>query len=248
MTPSVLGGVLERAQGFLIEPAAERDATPARGEAGGGRVLRPPPRARVEVAVLGLSPGCGVSTLARGLARSVWAVSRCPAHVAVFAAAGGPERERSGTAPVWEIPAGLADPEEVAGYGTMIGCLAGEPSVMIWDVPPRHAEAVAAVALRAQAVVVVAAGSGEPALAELAGGMLEERFGPVLLVANRVRDFAPWRDRTAACLPESRLGAWLARRGRRAPAPLAGALDELALAVLDGAEHPVAAGPMAVAA
>jgi hypothetical protein len=77
-------------------------------------------------------------------------------------------------------------------------------------------------------VVAVAPGDGEPALAELVAGMLADRFGRVLLVANRVGDPVCWSGRAAACVPVSRVGAMLAGRGRRPAGAFGAALRELA--------------------
>ena len=81
---------------------------------------------------------------------------------------------------------------------------------------------------RVDVIVLVAPGDGEPALAAVAAGLLSTRLGPVVVVANRVRDRESWSDRAAVCLPDSRLAALLIARGRLPPGELGTALLTLA--------------------
>lgn len=215
--------------GLLLEPAEAPARLPARERS---VAAAPPPTASsVEVVVLGLSAGCGVSTVARGIARALAVARRRPAHVVALAAAGSAPRPLPRGAfeggSLWEIPATLSDPEEVAEYGEMVRRLAG-PAAVVWDVPSSEAARAALAFTAADVVLAVAAGDGEPALAELVAGMLAERFGRVPVVANRVGDAARWSGRAAACIPSSRIGAMLASRGRRAGGAFETALADLA--------------------
>ena len=159
------------------------------------------PHAGVEAAVLGLRSRSGASTLARGLA----------ATLAV-----------AGTRPVHLVGAGASGKDAV---------LWGGHAARIWDVSPSEVERAAPAVAQSDVVLAVAPASLEPALAEVVTGMLSERFGRVVLVANGVSDPAPWSGRAAVCVPSSRWGALLAGRGRRPPGVFGAALDALAALV-----------------
>jgi hypothetical protein len=164
---SPVRSALARAQEFLLEP-------PAHGGLDAVFPDRPAPRVDgAEVAVVGLSAGCGVTTLAGGLALS-------------------------------------------------------RPSAVVRDVDSTDVTATGLAAKRADAIVLIAHAGSEPALAELVVSMLGERLDSVLLVANRVTDPPRWRGRAGVCVPESRLGAALLRRGRRPPGAFGAALAQLA--------------------
>jgi hypothetical protein len=61
--------------------------------------------------------------------------------------------------------------------------------------------------------------------------MLGERYGAVVLAANRVRDDAEWEGRSDILVPESRLAALLLARGRAPGGPFGDALGRLAMLV-----------------
>jgi hypothetical protein len=201
---SLLTSARERVQGFFLEPAEPTLAPGARGGAPAGPRGEQPRPGPVEAIVLGLCAGCGASTVARGLVLMLASRQLRPGHLLVV--------ERGGAQPAPPGP----------GSG---------PAAVVWDVAPSEVERVTAAALTADAVLLVAPGSGEPALAELVARALRERFGSVSLVANRVGDRARWSGRAAACVPQSRLGAALAARGRRPPGAFGAALAELAALV-----------------
>jgi hypothetical protein len=219
--------------GLLLEPA-EAPSRPGRTARERSVAAAPQPAlSSVEVVVLGLSAGCGVSTVARGIAVALAVASRS-AHVVTLAAAGHAPRPLPraglGGGSLWEIPATLSDPEEVAEYGAMVRRLAG-PAAVVWDVPSSEAARAALATVAADAVLAVAAGDGEPALAELVAGMLAERFGRVPVVANRAGDAARWSGRAAVSIPPSRIGAMLASRGRRPGGAFGATLADLAALV-----------------
>jgi hypothetical protein len=184
--------------------------------------------------VLGLRSGSGTSTLARGLAATLAGGGARRGHLL---AVGGSRRRTGlgrgalGESSLWEVPAGLHDGEQLAEYGSMVARLGGERAALVWDVPPCEVERAAPAAARADVVLAVAPGSGDPALAEVVCSMLAERFGRVVLVANGVSERASWSGCAAVCVPGSRWGALLAGRGRRPAGAFGAALEELAALV-----------------
>jgi hypothetical protein len=127
----------------------------------------------LDVAVVGLRPGSGASTVASGLARAL--------------SAAGLERAR------------VAD-------------------LAPFEVGRHHPDLI----------VLVAPADVEPALVSIVTGIVSARLGRVVVVANRVHERSPWAGRAALCLPESRLGAALAQRGRMPPGSFGTALARLA--------------------
>lgn len=186
----------------------------------------------VEAVVLGLRSGSGASTLARGLAAVLASAAGRHAHLLAL---GSP---RNGVTPrrggllgggsLLDVPAGLHDSDKVAEYGSMVVRAGVEGAALVWDVPPREIERAGAAAARADVVIAVAHGSGEPALAEVVSGMLAERFAPVVLVANNVSDRTRWAGRAEVCVPGSRWGALVAGHGRRPGGAFGAALAQLA--------------------
>jgi hypothetical protein len=115
----------------------------------------------------------------------------------------------------------------------MLGRLAGSagsPGV-VWDVCAGDVVRAARVMEAADAVVCVADGAAEPALSALVRDMLAERYGRVLLVANRARDRAAWSGRSDVCIPDSRLAALLIARGRTPGGAVADAIGRVAVLV-----------------
>jgi hypothetical protein len=184
---SLFREAVARAHDFLLEPVSAVR-------------LRPGRSGRTEVAVLGLSDGCGASTVARGLALTL----KVPGGRAV-------QVLRAGEDPV-------EDDEVIAS--------ADGPAALVWDIASGGGAAARLIAQRTNAVVLVAAAGSPPPLAELVARALEKELGPVILVANRVTDPSPWSC-ADLCLPESRLGAALTRRGHRPPGALGSALARL---------------------
>jgi hypothetical protein len=185
-----------RVHDFLLEPAPPPPSNPRRSQP-------------TEVVVLGLSAGCGVTTLARGVALALDVPGERPAQVLAL-----------GHDSVGEVVP-----------------LAGGSSALVWDVASCAAAAARGMAVRADAVVLVAGKGSEPALAEVAVDMLREDLGRLILVANRVTDDLRWRGRADICVPESWLGAALIGRGRRPPGAFGAALAGLAAIVQGSAEN-----------
>lgn len=247
--PSLVSAALSRVRDFLIEAPAPRDPLPAQagvngdkqcvgsvGQLGVGSAADSGAALHLEAVVLGLRSGSGASTLAGGLAATL-AESRSVHLVAVGASGKKAVRvfgTRAGGSP-WDTT-GLIDPRAGADYGSVLARLGHRPAAVVWDVPPGEIAGAAEVVTRADVILAVAPGSGEPAFAEVVGGILAERFGQVVLVANAAREPARWSGRAAVCVPESRLGAVLAARGRRPAGAFGAALEEMAALV----ERPLA--------
>jgi hypothetical protein len=217
----LLAGGLQRVGAYLLEPPPQ--SAPPEIEI---RTREPAP-ARADVLVLGLTRRCGVSTLARGLAAQLGA-GGAQGHVVTLRAPGdGSSRGHAsrGGGYVWDLPGGLHDPAEVAEYGRLVGRLAGGSGV-VWDVPATELQRVRE--LEPSLTVLVVPGQSQPALAELVAETLRERLPELLVVANRVRSSERWSGLAAICVPDSRLGALLAARGRRPGGRMGEALARLA--------------------
>lgn len=223
---SASGAALARAEAFLLEPQA--GLTPA-----------PEPTTTVRhpvVAVCGLAPGCGTTTVARGLAAAL--AERDSVGAAVCAS--------------HESPAGIAPG---SGHARK---LATALRVLALDVRPRgrvcltaqeggrdlaHALhhlaplvlAVSAGAAAQPAVgvadhaVLVGSSGVEPALAGVAREALTRAGTPALVVLNRGSGAGGrWEAHAQAVLPDSRSGARIALAGRMPQGALGRALAELA--------------------
>jgi hypothetical protein len=183
-----------------------REAVVASPAAGGPTGAASGPQ-NIEVVVLALSPGSGSTTVASGLVACLRRLNRS-AHLVQAV----------------DADAVLPFPPRFAGATT----------ARVWDIGCAASVSYRDLARGADAVVLVAPGTAAPALAELVTRTLAERLGPILLVANRVRPEERWRRRACVCLPESRLGAALARRGLPSGGLGAG-LSRLA-AIVEGGE------------
>lgn len=200
---SLFAAVFERAQGFLLEPAQAVEPSSPGVVADSSASADPAPLGAIEVVVLGMSAGCGVSTVASGLALMLASPDRRQAHL---------------------LAAGEKEEQAIVRFGEL-------PAAIVWDVRSHEAERVGTVVQAADSIVLVAPGSGRPAFAELVASLLKERFDRLLVVANRVNDADRWSGRADLCLPEARIGAALVGRGRRPPGALGVALTELAMLV-----------------
>ena len=231
MTPAGRSGLVATALGaavdWLIEPA---------DEAVEPEVVPAPPALRPVVAVVGLAPRCGVTTVARGLGAEL--AARDPAGACVVAGDQGRAGPRLGLPTAARLAnrlAGALAGAETRAHGRL--CLVGEAdrsaiaraaaslAPVVLDVSdPAQAGAAASLA---HATVLVAAPATEPALAALVADRLA-RVGPEPVVAlSRAAAGERWPARTVG-LPESRLGAQLAAAGRRPRGELGLALAALA--------------------
>jgi hypothetical protein len=203
---------------YVVEPVEEVvDAEPVE--------LEPYP----VVAVVSAAPRSGATTVARLLAAEL--ASRAEGASVVTCA--GPMR---GGPPV-RAAARLATALQAAGDMRPVGrvCLARAADLdalvkaarylapVVLDVPPDGS--AAPVARSADRVVIVAAGSGEPALAAAVQLVLGVEC---LTVANRLSEPGAWEGRADALIPDSRIAARAAQLGTRPLGPLGAAIAELA--------------------
>jgi hypothetical protein len=220
---SLLAAVAARAEAWLLEPAQPRL-----------RSAEPEQLARPVIAVLGLARRCGTTTVARALAvelarrdRSggaiVSASSRGPAPALATAAA---RRLSRALPPESAAAAGrlcLLDPDEPA----LRELVASRPAPVVLDVA--HGVAPEGPCALADAVVLVAAPSVEPALADVVAASLSREGPAPAIVLNRALEPGLWRAREDVLLiGDARLGARLAAAGRDPTPALARPVAELA--------------------
>jgi hypothetical protein len=216
--------VAAKAERWLLEPATPRP-----------RAADPPPEVRPVIAVIGLGPRCGASTVARALAVElarrarggaaiVSAISRGPAP----ALATGPARRLARALPPEIASAAgrlcLVDDEDPALRELAIN----RPAPLVLDVP--HGRAPEAAFALADAAVLVASPLVEPALADvIADSLMRDRGKPAIVLNRAVEDIGGWSDRDLLVeIPEARLGARLALAGRDPTPGIARPVAELA--------------------
>jgi hypothetical protein len=216
---SLVGTVLERAGGFLLEPA-EQPPPPAPDAPAEASLPGP-----VSLAVVGMSPGSGARTLAAGVALTLGRHGEQPQLVSL-----GRSRPAAAVPHACEVPPALVRADEVAAYGGTLLRLAGGAAgaSSVWSVPAREASRAATVLSEVDAVMAIAGRASDPALSGMVCSLLAERCRQVLLVANVTRDRDQWSRWAAVCLPESRLGAGMLARGLLPGGRLGRALHELA--------------------
>jgi hypothetical protein len=218
--------VAAKAERWLLEPA------PPRPHAGG-----PEPLARPVIAVIGLGPRCGATTVARALGVELARRDRGGAAI-VSATSRGPATALA-TAPARRLARALP-PESASAAGRL--CLledddpalrelaATRPAPLVLDVP--HGTAPEAAFALADSAVLVASPSIEPALADVIAASLTRDGGVPAIVLNRAVDLDAWAGRDALTLPEARLGARLALAGRDPTPGLARPISYLADALV----------------
>ena len=210
--PSAVAAALAWIQDWLLEPLPER--------AGGASLELPP---RPVVAVVGLRPGCGASTVARALAARLAASDPCGcaivagslvrAPLAPAARSTGRLRLALRTAGRGAVALGrlcLAEPLELPA---LVELARGQAPLLL---DAGRGEPAREAAELADLTLVVAPADAEPALAELLAGSL----GRAAVVVNQAREPGRWVGRAAALLPGSRLGARLSAAGWEAPGAL----------------------------
>ena len=213
---SFVAAVAARAEAWLLDP------TPARPE----RIERElPPRA--VVAVVGLGPRCGATTIARALGAEL--ARRDAAGAAIVSCASVPSAPVLATGSARRLARALGSRAAgrlalVAGDDPALPQIAADRGApLVLDVghgtPPEVALALA------DQAVLVASPDVEPALAEVAAATLAER---PLVVLNRAFDGEGWRRSPDVVVPDSRVGAKLALAGRDPLGPLGAAAASLA--------------------
>lgn len=224
----VFNSALAQVQAYLLDPPPD------------GRSAAPAMARRPLVVVAGLAPGCGCTAVARGLAAAL--AERDDAGAAAVTGSAAPGLVPLGSTRARRLAREMRS--QAAGPAVAVGrlCLLGgeEPAALaeaarwvapaVIDVP--SGEPVGPAAAAADAVVLVASPSLEPALAAAAAASLG-RIGPEPLVTlNRGSGAGErWEGRAHAELPDSRAGARLAMAGLPSRGALGDALAELAAEV-----------------
>jgi hypothetical protein len=218
--PGLVAAALAQVETWLLEPLPERGV--AWGEA--------EPSARPVVAVVGVAPGCGTSTVARALGARLAAAD--PGGAAVVAGAGTPPPFAPAVRSASRLRIRLGD---MGGDSWAAGrlCLSRTPDLQgLVAAASSHAPVVldagADVGALARAVVVVAPPRAEPALAALLAQSLGGPGCQPLVVVNRAVRSGRWAGRAALGLPDSHTGARLAAAGWEARGALGRAIGELA--------------------
>lgn len=189
---------------------------------------------RPVVAVVGLRPGCGASTVAQALAVELagndtakaaavcrGAVVRAP--VPRSAAAARLARTLAGVAPGRTRAAGrvcLVD----STHHLAVTAAAMDIVPLVLDVPHEPGGPLSL----ADHVVLVAPPAAEPALVAVVAASLAREGPEPLCVVNRVREPDRWSGRPVIVLEESRLGARLAAMGQAVRGTLGPGMEELA--------------------
>jgi hypothetical protein len=215
--PGPLAAALAQLEGWLLEPLPER-AQP-------GTAAVP---ARPVLAVVGLAPGCGATTVACALAARL--AARDPDGAAILAGVGPSFAPASRAAARLRLR--LRDEGIPAtAAGRLCFCQPPEPdglAAAARRLAPLVLDAPAAMAPLADAAIVVAPAGAEPALAELFAQSLSAAGGSEpLIVVNRGRRDARWSGRASVFLPESHGGARLAAAGWEPRGALGRAITEL---------------------
>ena len=213
---------VSRAERWLLEPPPPRP-----------RAAEPAPEVRPVVAVVGLGPRCGATTVARALAIELARRDRSGAAL-VSASARGPAPALA-TAAARRLARGL--PREVATAAGRL-CLLdpddpavrelahSRPAPLVLDV--EHGRPTQGPVALADSAVLVAGPEVEPSLADLVAGSLTRDALPPPIVLNRPDDPEPWGRRGVLMIGEARLGARLALAGRDPTPGLARPIAELA--------------------
>ena len=232
--PRLLAAALARAEAFLLEPVPPSEP---------GRAPGPPATSkRPIVAIAGVIPGCGATTVARALAAEL--ALRDSLRSAVVSGADARGSLPIGTPAAGRLARLVTSRAGVEARASGRICLAPvvEPAqvevtlrglaTVVLDV--EGAAAAAAAASVADQVVLVATPGVEPALAAVLAGSLA-RVGPEpMVVLNRAAgdgEFAgesSWRGRAHLTLPLSHAAARLGLSGRGAGGAFGAAIAELA--------------------
>ncbi len=226
-------GLLSAVADFLVEPLEPAAPAGAEADLGWTRLARP------IVAVAGVAPRCGTTTVARALAAEL--ALRDEGGAAIVSA----ETVSSGGIPLGTPAAGRlgravqrALPSQTRAVGRICLTVSGpdhttlveaarDLAPLVIDVIDLTRTAVAASLV--DAVVLVGDPGAEPSLAAVLAESLR-RVGPdPVIVLNRAPDaHERWDGRCALRLPEARMGAQLALAGREARGELGRSVARLA--------------------
>jgi hypothetical protein len=224
---NLLAAVAARAERWLLAPPATRP-----------RAADPEPDTRPVVAVIALGPRCGATTVARALAIELAARDRCGA--AIVSAETRPPAAALATAAARRLTRALpAESATAAGRLCLLDPHAhalrelaiARPAPIVLDVahghPPESPRALA------DAAVLVASPSVEPALADVVAASLTRDGVTPPIVLNRAVDLdGSWSGRGVLTVGDARLGARLALAGRDPTPALARPIAALADALV----------------
>jgi len=229
----LVSAVVGRVHGLFIEPSGTVNSI----DRPAAQSPTVPAQAReVEVAVVGLSQGCGTTTISAALALAFSGPHRAVNLVALDGRSGDVEQSRLGHVRVWQVPSVLTVPEEVAQYGGVVARVAGGrttgtgTAATVWDLSAAEAIRGGQVLPDVDVVVALAHADSDPALADLASELLLKRCRRLLLVANRAQPGTAWDTCCELLVPESRV-AKLVARGRLPGGAFGEALQQLATRV-----------------
>jgi hypothetical protein len=229
----VRAGLLSAVADLFVEPLEPAEPPRAEAELAWTRMARP------VVAVAGLAPRCGTTTVARALAAELGLRDDGGAAiVSTEAVSGGgiplgtPAAGRLGRAVQRSLPAQTRAVGRICltvadrGDATLVDA-ARDLAPLVLDVAEPARISVAASLV--DAVVLVGGPGAEPALAAVLAESLC-RVGPEpVVVLNRDRDADErWEGRCALRLPDARMGAQLALAGREARGELGRAVARFA--------------------
>lgn len=219
----LLATAIARAEAWFLEPV--EPAAPSATEA-----------PRPVVAVRGLAPGCGTSTVARGLAATL--ASRDPRGAAIVVGRAG------GAGPPLASSAAVRLAKELAACGCEGARAAGRlclvsptqhvaafalqrPCPVVLDISPLS-EPDEGLSL-ADHVVLIASAGDEPAMSSAVAACIARAGHSVEVVVNRVHEAATTEPPEGAeLIPEARLPAHVAHACRGARAALAEPLGRIA--------------------
>jgi hypothetical protein len=223
----LVAAVAVRAERWLLEPAPPRP-----------RPAEPEIDQRPVIAVIGLAPRCGTTMVARALAIEL--AQRDRTGAAIVSASTRGQAPAIAMAATRRLARALP-PESVAAAGRL--CLldpdepalrelaTSRPAPVVFDV--RHGEPPESALALADATVLVAMPSVEPALADVVAASLTRSGRTPVIVLNRAVDPGPcWAGRDALSIGEARLGARLALAGRDPTPGIARPIAEVAEALL----------------
>jgi hypothetical protein len=224
-----LGTLLSRAGAWLVEPAAP--PTPPRAAQAAPPDVDPP---RPVVAVLGLAPRAGASTIARAVAASLAAFD--PARAAVLHTAHPPRGVPASAAAARlsrSLEAAGCDSPRPAGRLCVVAfeeplapLAASRAAPIVADL--RHGEPADGAIALSDHVVLVGSAEVEPALAGAVATSLRESGVSASTVLNRVLGDRPPGLDHALVVPESRVAAQLTLACREPRGALAAVATELA--------------------
>jgi hypothetical protein len=221
----LVAAALARAEEWLLDPAERVGAEPAA-----------PPADPPIVAVVGLAPRCGTTTVARGLAAIL--ASRSTLGAAIVCGSSGSVALALSTQGATRLGRSIGDwtdaPCRVSGRLCLVegdariarAAALRSQCALVVDVP--HGSDASEPTALADIVVMVAGCDTEPALAMVVGAAFVRSGPEPLLVVTRPDADSRFATVADVELPDSRLASRIALAGREPPGALGAALVRLA--------------------